>query len=426
MEATKELIKQVGELNELVRGATEGSDKAILELRGVVEGYDERLQATEQYRKDIDALSEDLRKFTKQVLARTFDGRRGNYRGNFADAEEARHFGLAILGHCCGMKSARDKLTEEGIEIKAMGEGTDVAGGFLAPEGPLGSIIRLVELYGVFRRNVLVVPMSRDRQPWPVRRGGLTVYCPGEGAAITASDVSIGQVALTAKKWCTLTAISSELEEDAAIAIAELIADEIAIAFAQKEDACGFVGDASSTYFGVMGVLNHGDTTNQACDSGDTTFANACKWKYLTGAIGLVPTWAMLRARYFFHRSVFWTNVVGQVDSSGQPIVKFITAGGEGRGAPLQLGGATPILIGFPVELVDSLPATSADAVSTACWSFGSLWRSWMLGQRRGVEVAQSREVYFASDQIGIRGAERIDIAPADASGMSKTTTAAS
>lgn len=426
MQATEELVKQVAELNELVRGATDGSNKAILELRGVVEGHDERLQATEQYRKDIDALATDLRKFTKQVLARTFDGRRSNYRGNFTDAEEARQFGLAILGYCCGMKSAREKLAEEGVEIRAMGEGTDVGGGFLAPEGPLGSIIRLVELYGVFRRNVLVVPMSRDRQPWPVRRGGLTVYCPGEGKAITASDVTIGQVALTAKKWCTLTAISSELEEDAAIAVAELIADEIALAFAQQEDAGGFVGNGSSTYFGVMGVLNHGDTVNQAGASTDTTFAKCTAWKYLAGAIGLVPTWAMLRARYFFHRSVFWTNVVGQVNASGLPIVKFVTAGGEGRGAPLQLGGATPILIGFPVELVDSLPATSDDAVSTAYWAFGSLWRSWMLGQRRGVEVAQSREVYFASDQIGIRGAERIDIAPADAGGMCKTTTAAS
>jgi HK97 family phage major capsid protein len=116
--------------------------------------------------------------------------------------------------------------------------------------------------------------------------------------------------------------------------------------------------------------------------------------------------------------------VVGQVDSSGQPIVKFVTAGGEGRGAPLQLGGATPLLLGFPVEITEVLP--SSTAVSTAFWCFGSLYMSWMLGQRRGVEIAQSREVYFASDQVAIRGIERIDIVPGDATGMVKTTTAAS
>lgn len=425
MEGTEELTKQIAELNDLVRGATEGSEKAILELRGVVDAYDERLVATEQYRKDIDVLAEDLRKFSKQVLARTFaDGRRSGYHGNFADADQARHFGLAVLGYCCGMESARKTLEDEGVEIKAMGEGTDILGGFLAPEEQMATIIRLVELYGVFRRNVMVVPMSRDRQTWPLRTGGLTVYCPGEGAAITASDVAIGQVALTAKKWCTLTALSSELEEDAAIAVAELVADEIALAFASKEDDCGFKGDGTSTYFGVTGVLNHADTANQACDSGDDTFAEGCKWKYLAGVIGQVPSWALLRARYYFNRAVFWPHIVGQVDANGYPVVKFVTAGGEGRGAPLQLGGAMPILLGFPVELTDSLP--SSTAVSTAFWAFGSLWRSWMLGQRRGIEIAQSREVYFASDQIAIRGVERIDIVPGDATGMCKTTTAAS
>ncbi|HUS48487.1 MAG TPA: phage major capsid protein, partial [Phycisphaerae bacterium] len=243
--------KMIQELNDLVRGATENSEKAITELRGVCEGFDERLVATEQYRKDIDVLAQDLRKFSKQILDRTFAAGRSNYRGNFNSAEEARIFGLAVMGYCCGMGWARQKLADEDVEItKAMGEGTEGGGGFAVPEGALGSLIRLIEVYGAFRRNVLVVPMSRDHQPWPKRAAGLTVYCPGEGAGITASDVTLGLVAMTAKKWCTLTAISSELEEDAAIAIAELVFDEIALAFGIKEDSCGFVGDGTSTYFG--------------------------------------------------------------------------------------------------------------------------------------------------------------------------------
>ncbi len=418
--------KALEELNDLVRGATEQSKQAVEELRGVVTGFDERLKATQQYREDIDVLAEDLRKFTKQVLARV-ETPGGGYRGHFASREQARNFGLAILGHCCGASWAREKLAAEGLDFeKAMAEGSDIAGGFVVPDEMVPTVIRRIEVYGSFRRNILVVPMSRDHQTWPKRAGGLTVYCPGEGKAITASDITLGQVALTAKKWCTLTAISSELEEDAAIAVAELIIDEIGLAFAQKEDQCGFIGDATSTYFGITGVLQHADTANLACDSGDTTFAKACQWKYLSGVIGRVPTWAMVQALYFFYRDVFWQYVVGQVDSGGNPIVKFVTAGGEGRGAPLQLGGATPLLLGFPVELVDCLPKIADDAVSTASWAFGSLYRSWMMGQRRGIEIAQSREVYFASDQVGIRATERIDIVPSAAEGVCKVTTAAS
>jgi len=415
--------QQVAELNDLVRGATQQSSKAIEELQAAVTEQVEKFAAMEQLRADVDALSEDFRKGIKSVLERTVTPA-GDYRGMFGSREQARQFGLAVLGHCCNLESARRKLIDEGVEIKAMGEGADTAGGFLVPEEQMATIIRNVELYGVFRRRALVVPMSRDRQSWPKRAGGLTVYSPGEGTAITTSDVTIGQVALTAKKWCTLTAISSELEEDAAIAVAELVADEIALAFATKEDTCGFMGDGTSTYFGITGVLPHASTTDQAADSGDDTFAEAVAWKYLTGAIGQVPSWALRDASYYFHRTVFWANVVGQVDSNGVPIVKFVTTAGGPSGAPLQLGGVTPLLLGFPVELTEVLP--SSTAVSTAFWAFGSLRRGWMLGDRRQIDVAQSREVYFATDQVGIRGTERLDIVASDATAMCKTTTAAS
>jgi len=420
-----EETRLIRELNDLVRGSTLKSDQAIAELRGVVDAHDKALQAQAQLRHDVDAMATDFRKGIKQILARNIDGptSRGSYRGGFASRDQARHFGLAFLGHVLGMESARKRLAEEGVEIRAMGEGTDSAGGFLVPEEFQASIIRLVELYGVFRRNVLVVPMSRDRQLWPKRTGGLTVYCPGEGVAPTKSDVTLGQVALTAKKWMTLTAVSRELEEDAAIAIAELVLDEIALALATKEDLCGFKGDGTSTYFGITGVLGHGSTTNQACAATDTTFALACKWKYLTGCIGSLPTWALLRARYYFHRSVFWQHVVGQVDSSGQPIVKFVTTAGSD--APLQLGGATPLLLGFPVELVDCLPTTADTAISTVAWLFGSLWRSWMLGARREMTIDQSKEFLFDTDQVAVRGVQRVDIVASAAEGVCKTTTAA-
>ncbi len=424
METTAELEKTVAELNDLVRGSVEGSQKAVAELKTIVEAQDARLAAVDQLRKDIDGLSTDFRKQVKIISTRV--GPDPYYRGVFESREQACKFGLTVMARCCGNPKAAERLVKMDPELKAMIEGTDVAGGFLVNEEFHAAIIRRVEQYGVFRRNAMFVPMGSDRDIWPKRTGGLTVYCPGEGVAPTESTPTLGVVALTAKQWLTLTAISSQLNEDAAVAIAEFLADEIALAFAMKEDSCGLVGDGTSTYFGVTGVLNHGDTANQACGSGDSTFAEGCKWTYLAGVLGEVPSWALFDGRYYFHRSVFFKNVVGQVDSNGVPIVKFVTAGGEARGAPLQLGGATPLLLGFPVELTEVFPAIADDAVSTAFWAFGSLRRGWYLGMRGPMEVARSTEVYFKEGLTAIRGAERVDMVPSAANAMVKTTTAAS
>lgn len=416
--------KSIADLNDLVRGATLDSKKAVEELTKRADAADKRLVALDQFEKDLKAFGENLQKFSREMVDRIGGASDVTYRGAFPNRKAARSFGLAVFGVCVGKEWARKLAEDENIDLKAMTEGVDTAGGFLSPEQAEASIIRLVEAYGVFRRNAMLMPMSRDTLTVPKRTGGLTVYCPGESAAITASDIAMTQVGLVAKKWATITAVSNELMEDAVVAIAELIAQEIALAFAIKEDLCGFIGDSSATYFHLVGVLKHAGTTNLACDSTDTTFAKSCAWKYLSGVIGNVPTWALPTARYYFHRSNFWQNVVGLVDATGNPIVRFGATIQPG-GAPLQLGQATPLVLGFPVELTEALPAASATAVSTANWCFGSLRMGWFLGQRKGVEIAQDKSVYFASDQTAIRGLQRIDIKAAEATAMCKVTTAA-
>jgi HK97 family phage major capsid protein len=48
--------------------------------------------------------------------------------------------------------------------------------------------------------------------------------------------------------------MSTEIAEDAVIAIADWLVGEIAYAFASKEDDCGFNGDGTSTYGGMRGI----------------------------------------------------------------------------------------------------------------------------------------------------------------------------
>ena len=115
-------------------------------------------------------------------------------------------------------------------------------------------MILLIEKYGVFRQNALEYPMGSDSALAPKLTSGLTVYCPGAGVAPTKSDLAFAGVGLNAKKWMTLTALDSELDEDSAIAIGELIGFMVGYAFAKKEDEVGFLGDGTSTYFGHVGI----------------------------------------------------------------------------------------------------------------------------------------------------------------------------
>jgi HK97 family phage major capsid protein len=123
----------------------------------------------------------------------------------------------------------------------------------LVPEEMMNEIIVLRETYGVFRKECRVVPMGRDTLNWPRRTGGLTAYFMARRRRITESSASFDNVNLTAKKLGALTKLSTEIAEDAVINIADYIVDEIAYAFASKEDDCGFNGDGTSTYGGMTG-----------------------------------------------------------------------------------------------------------------------------------------------------------------------------
>jgi HK97 family phage major capsid protein len=89
---------------------------------------------------------------------------------------------------------------------------------------------------------------------WPRRTDGLTASFTGENTALTESQVSWDNINLTAKKLGVLTRMSTEIEQDAVVAIADWLVGEIAYAFAAKEDDCGFNGDGTSTYGGMRGT----------------------------------------------------------------------------------------------------------------------------------------------------------------------------
>jgi HK97 family phage major capsid protein len=316
----------------------------------------------------------------------------------FANTEEGERQAYAsgqwLRGFVGNNANARQWCREHGVVTNAMGEGDDLRGGNLVPVEFESAIVKRMEEYGVFPRYVRQTTMVSDQKTIPRRLSGLTVYFPGEAGTITDSDVTYNQVNLVAKKASTLTKISNELSEDAAIAVANEVADEIAYAHAVKIDQIGFLGDATTTYAGITGLDNAllagsvSTATSTTIGALTLTEAEACVAKLLQ-VPGIRPVW-------FVHSAIFWNGLARlQVAAGGNAVMDV------GGGPQLQF-------LGYPVVFTQAL--SSAGTTGTTWGFIGDLSLAATMGMRRGVSIASDPSVYFASDQIGIRSTYRYDI----------------
>jgi HK97 family phage major capsid protein len=298
---------------------------------------------------------------------------------------------------------AKDWCKSRGISIaKAQGEGVDSAGGFLVPEELMANIIVLREQFGIFRQECQVVPMGSDTLNWPRRTGGLTAFFTGENQAATESAASWDNVNLTAKKCAVLTRMSTEIEQDAVVAIADWLVGEMAYAFASKEDDCGFLGDGSSTYGGMRGLTvlavdgNH-NASKFTASAGHNTFGTLTLADY-TGLMGTLPQYAIGGAKFYMSQQGFYASVANLVAGAGGNRLDILAEAVQKR------------LLGFPVTVAQKLPIGLTSQTTQAMLFFGDLTKAAMMGERRGVTIKRSDHRYFENDQIGLLGTERFDV----------------
>ena len=416
MDELEQKIKKM--LEDVVKGLATKDEvaKAIEEEVAKKMAEDEHLKETQTAIEELKGLNDGLANQVKQLVRSRFASIKtpsGLYNGMWGDLETAKLAGLFILASIFGNKRATEELDNRGIELKrfaekdekAMGEDVLTTGGVLVPTELIPNIILLIEKYGVFRRNVLEYPMASDSALAPKLSSGLTVYCPGAGVAPTLSDATFKSVGLTAKKWMTLTALDSELNEDAAIAIGELIGFLIGQAFAQKEDEVGFLGDGTSTYFGhtgIAGALRAVHATIASIKSlvvsdTDATYANI-SLANLENVCGIVPDQADNGDLQWYCSRMFYYTVM----------VKLAMAAGGANATEILSGSVSreKTFLGYPVEFTQAMPKTQA--ASQICAILGNLKLGAYLGDRRKLTIDRSLEAYFTTDQIGIRGTERV------------------
>ena len=345
-----------------------------------------------------------------------------HFTGPDAD-ERAYRFGMFCLG-VYGKKQGIDFCLKQGIPLidsggeslgnaqtKTQRENVNVSSGFLVPDEFQNDLIDLREKFGVFRQNAKIVPMASDTRSDPRRVAGLTAYFVGESTAATLSDKQWDRVRLTAKKLMVLTKYSNELNEDAVLNIGDDLAGEIAYAFALKEDQCGFTGDGTSTYGGIVGVapaLRNVDPSVAniaglvvASGSGYGTSYNSIVLSDFNKVVATLPEYADVPGEAKWYVSKFFWGSVMQ---------KLASAAGGNRVADVNAGALEKSFLGYPVVVSQVMPKVSA--TSQICALFGNLRLGSRLGDRRLTTISMSEHALnaFEQDEIVIRGTERFDI----------------
>ncbi len=297
-----------------------------------------------------------------------------------------------------------DRFIEK--SITGHSESVNEYGGFLVPLEFDTDMVQLFERYGIFRQYAQVKNMSSDRLEFLRKNSRHTAYAVAEGATNTTSKMAFTRLGLTAKKWRVDGYLTRELSDDAAIALGDEAANDIAEVFAYTEDNCGFNGTGTSTYHGIVGLtqsfLNLGGTLSSISGLFDCTGST-----YDAVTINEVQAWrAKLPAyadnpntRIFCHKN-FYHNVLERLSASagGASIVDMAT------------GLSTPMFMGTPVVFCQALPSAATADVPDAF--YGDLSKCATFGSRKGVTF-KTTDVggnAWDNDEIAYKAIERFDI----------------
>ena len=292
---------------------------------------------------------------------------------------------------------------DHGVEGRALGENSNSAGGALVPQEFASRVIRLVENYGTFAASpVEKVTMTRDTMIIPKRVTGTSAYFIGEGVAVTESQPSYANVQLVAKKLAVSTRMSSEVVEDSLISMADAVASEFALSLAYQIDTCGWIGDGTSTYGGIYGLvnkLNSGSYTNsvQVADSAHTSFETLTISDFLK-CIAKLPLYARNGAQWYISPAGYAASMARLRYQAGGNAVADLG------------GGMTETFLGYPVNQVHVLNSTLGADASAVKVLFGNLGMSSIYARRRDFAVRLYDQVYATTDQLLLQGTLRFDI----------------
>ncbi len=366
------------------------SDRYAL-VDDVENGFEKAAEQIDTVKGDFTVFKDRLERLTRQLKTIGQSVRsqsEGGYNGVFGNEYEAAEFGKFFFNL---------------VKNKDMSSTANDDGGALVPEMLRPRIIDLMASYGKFRRNTTRVKLGTDNLHVPKLTSDLTVYCPSQGGEITKSDLQFGMVRMQVRKFAAMAVLSTELDEDSAIGLGEIIAISLARSMAKQEDLIAFLGDGGSTYFGMKGIVQTLlDVDADPANIAGLQVASGNAYSEITlddfeNLVARLPDDVDESASWFVSKKFFFSVMHRLARAAGAADMFNILSSQTKR-----------YFLGYPVEFVSHMPSTEAN--SQVCALLGDLSMGTYLGERRELRIERSDEVLFTTDQIAIKGTERIDI----------------
>ena len=310
----------------------------------------------------------------------------------FLDADRSEYFGakarlVAMSGRDYPQRDADEKIAQKtGLTSQ------NSTGGALVFYEELPELIENLEQNGAARRAIGVTNMRDGEQTVSKISGDVTMYDIGEGDAITASDPTYGNVKLVAAKTAALVRQSSELLNDTAFNIGDVLARSINRAVGTWEDESVFLG--SHNRQGVNDLVGANTSFDAALSASWSEFTISD----IQDTLGKLPAWAFDDPNF---------GIVCSLPFYHSVLRRFALSAGGNTGTDV-LGGFGESLMwdGIPVYISQVMPkvyAGNANVMFVGAWS-----RSAKFGVVSGSEqMATSDQRYFDQDQVAFRYTQR-------------------
>jgi len=305
-----------------------------------------------------------------------------------------------------------DWLSRRGYTLrgKALGTTNDLAGGTFVPLPMLGELIDLqrnLEAFSVAGAQEIALPPN-GRIQFPKLTGGSTAYWVGEGAAITESTPSTGNLDLQAKKLGVLVKMNNELLRFASPSAEGLIRFDMARSAALKADLAMLEGSGGTQIKGLItytGITSH--TAATVASNGDTFEPEdiAAMEAKLPDAVDAPTAWIMRKAMF-----AALMNRRASAVSSGDGEGPFLFRAGRSPAA------APPLdLYGTKVVRSSQVSASRVKGSATnLTYVLLGYFPDWIIARMGVMEFLASGlgDTALQNDMTFLRGIQHIDAGP--------------
>jgi len=323
------------------------------------------------------------------------------------DEKEQFSFAKAIYAIRTGDWSIApfEKAVFEETRKKAMSTGTDSAGGYIVPTQYITDLIEMLRAESIVMALGATVLDNLTGSPVeiPKQTGGATAYWVGENAAITASDLTLGQLSMSPKAVAALVKMSARLANLSNPSAEAMVRRDIAQALALAIDLAALRG--SGTGGQPTGIANTAgiNTVAIGTDGGDFTFETAADM------VGTLEDSNALRGPLGYAMN---PKVSKKLKKTRIPQFSGDT-GGDFVMLPMSNENLADAL-GYDFKTSTQIPTNLTKGTGTNLSEvyFGN-WQELIIAEWGGLELMASNETSdaFEKNQIWVRAIQEVDIA---------------